>query len=99
MFTDMPAFTKLGAGLRMLANAVISLTTAPSVIDFESSVKVSYTVEVLARMWAGAIIGDPPRVGAEVYANGSAFITTALEFELPTRLYELLLSCLAPFSC
>ena len=78
---DVSAVVMLGVGVEMLADVKIVVTA--SVIGLECIVKVSYAAEVLAGVWAGAIIGGAPGTAAVVNASGLAAVLTALEFALP----------------
>ena len=57
------------------------ITTA--VIGLEFIVNASYAAEVLAGVWASAIIGGATATAAEVNASGSAAVITALELASP----------------
>ena len=76
----------------LLTNAEIAVMTV-EVIGSEVVIGTAYAVVVLATM------GDTSGVGADMDPKGSAAIMTALDFELPTSLYALFLSCWALSSC
>ena len=78
----------LGAVIDMLANIeIVALTAAMMVSDFVS--RVTYALEVCA----GPITGDVTGIGSKVDTSGVAAVMTALEFAVPARVENLLLSC------
>ena len=72
---DVSAVVMLGVGVEMLADVKIVVTA--SAIGLECIVKVSYAAEVLAGVWAGAIIGGAPGIGD---TTGLTAMMTTLEF-------------------
>ena len=89
---DLSAAVMLDVAVDMLTDSNIIVETV-EVINLEFIVEVADTVEVLVCVWAGAIVGSAPVIGAETNENSFATVMGALRFALLSALEEPFLCC------